>query len=246
MVRDAHYTMGSCAAAILGSVRIALLRADPGLPIVFKGGIHVPTWSEVSPIFRLEIPQKPGVIGAEKPKMGLKYHLKWCRISSISMRILAILWQSQMVKSETYHPQIYQKLVVPKPRKWNWTAHNGDFIWDITDKTDVTKLSDMQAKGDGPLWPREWWQTNWMEWGSEFWDKRKSHSLTVTLFLHIWRGLSFSRKVRPSSSNDRARHFIQNRVALAPHFYHFIPIENAILRATPATPHIRCSLFQSL
>mmetsp|Transcript_40664 Transcript_40664/g.83112 ORF Transcript_40664/g.83112 Transcript_40664/m.83112 type:complete len:226 (+) Transcript_40664:846-1523(+) len=43
MVRDAHGTTGSCAAAILGSVRIALLCADRGLLFVFKGGIHVPT-----------------------------------------------------------------------------------------------------------------------------------------------------------------------------------------------------------
>ena len=79
--------------------------------------------------------------------MGLKNHPKWCRISSISMRILAILWQSQMVKSVTYHPQIYQKLVVPKPRKWNWTAHNGDFIWDITDKNWCNKIVWYAGKG---------------------------------------------------------------------------------------------------
>ena len=51
MVRDAHGTTGSCAAAILGSVRIALLRADRGLLFVFKGGIHVPTWETIGDLF---------------------------------------------------------------------------------------------------------------------------------------------------------------------------------------------------
>ena len=59
---------------------------------------------------------------------------------------------------------------------------------------DVTNLSDMQAMGDGPLWPREWWQI--LEWGGDAvftYMKAVGHFPSGTIILK-WQGPSLHSK----------------------------------------------------